>query len=73
MFICILLSLPPYPINKGLGNYKIYLKYLKKLTINILEMNSFLNGKQIFSKRRSAYTPFNTSITRYTPIETEPC
>ena len=36
-------------------------------------MNPFLNGKQIFSKRRSAYTPFNTSITRYTPIETEPC
>lgn len=33
-------------------------------------MNPFLNGKQIFNKRRSAYIPFNTSIiTMYT----EPC
>lgn len=33
-------------------------------------MNPFLNGKEIFSKRRPAYIPFNTSIiTTYT----EPC
>lgn len=37
-------------------------------------MNPFLNGKQIFNKRRSAYIPFNTSIiTMYTLIQTEPC
>lgn len=31
-------------------------------------MNPFLNGGEIFSKRRPAYIPFNTSI-----ITTEPC
>lgn len=36
-------------------------------------MNPFLNGKQIFSKRRPAYISFNTSVIKYNPIETEPC